>query len=217
MLTPLVYHQSLFFGLCLLQQHRSWAQMLQSRLILNEPSIIWFVIAAKKREKKTAALRRIRKPIEQLQKRLLTKWKFEGTADKDSQPSQLIVNHFSFEELHAIMCRNRGQVLGLFDEMSTFYGQLDLYKHSSTVDRKTLLTLNGGGSWARNYKSYSASMEKTAFNVTGFIQPAFVYEMLNEVPDADGLNDRQLFDFPPERDLLFNILKSQCQLTLQTF
>ena len=62
--------------------------------------------------------------------------------------------------------------------------------------------LNGGGSWARNFKSYHANMEKTAFNVTGFIQPAFVYEMLNLVPDADGLNDRQLFDFPPERELL---------------
>ena len=33
-------------------------------------------------------------------------------------------------------------------------------------------------------------MEKTAFNVTGFIQPAFVYEVLNHVPDADGWNDR---------------------------
>ena len=52
----------------------------------------------------------------------------------------------------------------------------------------------------------SANMDKTAFNVTGFIQPAFVYEMLNQVPDADGLNDRQLFDFPPERELLLDEL-----------
>ena len=72
--------------------------------------------------------------------------------------------------MHAIMCRNRSQVLGCFDEN----GQLDLYKHSPNVDHKTLLTLNGGGPWARNFKSYSADMEKTAFNVTGFIQPAFV-------------------------------------------
>lgn len=33
-----------------------------------EPSIIWFVIAARKGEKKTAALKRIRKPIEEVQK-----------------------------------------------------------------------------------------------------------------------------------------------------
>ena len=45
---------------------------------------------------------------------------------------------------------------------------------------------------ARNFKSYSAHIDKAAFNVTGLIQLAFVYEMLNLVPDADGLNDRQL-------------------------
>ena len=86
---------------------------------------------------------------------------------------------------------------GLFDKMSSFYGQLDLYKHLSTVDRKTLFILNGGGSWTRNFKSYSANVEKTAFSVTGFIQPTFVYEMLNLVPDADSLHNRQLLDFPP--------------------
>ena len=49
-------------------------------------------------------------------------------------------------------------------------------------------------------------MEKTAFNVTGFIQTAFVYEMLNLTPDADGLNDRQLVDFPPEREMFLDEL-----------
>jgi len=171
-----------------------------------EPSITWFVIAARKGEKKTAALKRIRKPIEELQKKLQLEWKEDSTGTKPATPPQLIVDHFSFEELHSIMCRNQSKVLGCFDEMSSFYGQLDLYKHSSTVDRKTLLTLNGGGSWARNFKSYSANMEKTAFNVTGFIQPAFVYEMLNIAPDADGLNDRQLVDFPPEREMLLDEL-----------
>ena len=32
----------------------------------QEPSILWFIIAARKGEKKTAALVRIRKPIEEL-------------------------------------------------------------------------------------------------------------------------------------------------------
>ena len=43
-------------------------------------------------------------------------------------------------------------------------------KHLSAVDRKTLPTLKRGwGSWARNFKSYSANniIEKTTFNVTG--------------------------------------------------
>jgi len=37
-------------------------------------------------------------------------------------------------------------------------------------------------------------------------QPAFVYELLNIAPDADGLNDRQLVDFPPEREMLLDEL-----------
>ena len=36
-----------------------------------EPSILWFVIAARKGEKKTAALKRLKKPIEELQKDLV--------------------------------------------------------------------------------------------------------------------------------------------------
>lgn len=61
-----------------------------------------------------------------------------------------------------------------------------------------------GGSWARNFKSYIANMDKT---VTEFIQPAFVYEMLNLVLDANGLSDRQLFNFPPERELFLDDLE----------
>ena len=173
----------------------------------QEPSILWFIIAARKGEKKTAALKRIRKPIEELETDLRLEWQQNTDQSKPSVPPQLIVDYFSFEELHSILARNNGQVLGCFDEMSSFYGQLDLFKHmGSTIDRKTLLTLNGGGSWSRNFKNYSATVEKTAFNITGFIQPAFVHQMLHS-SDHDGMNDRQLFDFPPERDVFLDQLK----------
>ena len=173
----------------------------------QEPSILWFIIAARKGEKKTAALKRIRKPIEELETELRLEWQQNTDQSKPSVPPQLIVDYFSFEELHSILARNNGQVLGCFDEMSSFYGQLDLFKHmGSTIDRKTLLTLNGGGSWSRNFKNYSATVEKTAFNITGFIQPAFVHQMLHS-SDHDGMNDRQLFDFPPERDVFLDQLK----------
>ena len=171
-----------------------------------EPAIMWFVVAARKGEKKTAALRRIRKPIEELEKEIGKEWVANEPDDKSTCP-QLIVDHFSFEELHSIMSRSNGQVLGCFDEMCSFYGQLDLYKHSSTMDRNTLLTLNGGGPWTRNFKSYTGSIPKTAFNVTGFIQPAFVFDMLHSGNDVDGLNDRQLFDFPPEREMKLDELQ----------
>lgn len=135
----------------------------------TEPAILWFVIAAKKGEKKTAALKRLRNPIEEIQKQFQQEWlESRDAASKLESPPQLIIDHFSFEELHSVMKRNGGQVLGIFDEMSSLYSQLDLFKHSnSTLDRKTLITLNGGGAWSRNYRSYSGVIEKTAFNITG--------------------------------------------------
>ena len=169
-----------------------------------EPAIIWLVVAARKGEKKTAALRHIRKPIEKIEEDLRSKWQSQDAEDRSVTPPQLIVDHFSFEELHTLMMKNDFKILGMFDELSCFYGLLDLYKHSSTVDRKTLLTLNGGGPWVRNFRSYSGHMD---CNVTGFIQPTYIYDMLKKAPDADGLNDRQLFDFPPERELFQEELK----------
>ena len=117
-------------------------------------------------------------------------------SSSNTTPPQLCIDNFSFEELHSVMKRNGSQILGLFDEMSTMYSQLVLYKQSGSVmDRKTLITHNGGSSWSRNYKTYTASMKQTAFNMSGFIQPSFVERMLSE--DADGFNDRQFFVFPP--------------------
>ena len=144
---------------------------------------------AKKGEKKTAALKRVRKPIEELEKEVREQWRMQPGSDRSTPPPQLIVDYFSFEELHSVLSRNKGQVLGAFDEMSSFYGQLDLFKHTgSTLDRKTLLSLNSGASWCRNFRNYSGTIEKTAFNVTGFIQPAFAMQMLHS-SDHDGLND----------------------------
>ena len=42
--------------------------------------------------------------------------------------SRLIVDSFSFEEVHSILALNNGQVIGCFDEMSSFYGQLDFFE-----------------------------------------------------------------------------------------
>ena len=73
-----------------------------------------------------AALKRIRKRIEELETELRLEWQQNTDQSKPSVPPQLIVDYFSFEELHSILARNDGQVLGCFDEMSSFYGQLDL-------------------------------------------------------------------------------------------
>ena len=159
------------------------------------------------RVKKTAALRLLKKPLLDIEHREAELWQAnKDTNTKLDTPPQLIIDNFSFEELHHVMKRNGSQILGLFDEMSTLYAQLDLYKQSGSImDRKTLITLNGGSSWSRNYRNYSASMTKTAFNIFGFIQPTLVEKMLLS-DDADGFNDRQLFAFPPQRDVFLKEL-----------
>ena len=173
----------------------------------NEPAIIWFIVAANKGQKKTAALRLLKKPLEDIEEVEAQAWYRKQKPSGNDTPPQLCIDNFSFEELHNVMKRNGSQILGLFDEMSTMYSQLDLYKQSGSVmDRKTLITLNGGSSWSRNYRNYTASMKQTAFNMSGFIQPSFVEKMLLS-DDADGFNDRQLFVFPPQRDVFLNDLK----------
>lgn len=120
-----------------------------------------------------------------------------------------MVQHFSMEALHHTMLNNGCQILGLYDEMSIMYGQLDAYKRSgSTLDRSTLLGLYNGGSWARNFKNQSglSKMQKTAFNMSGFIQPASIISKLSKC-ETDGFSDRQLFDCPPEVDYKYDDLK----------
>ena len=98
-----------------------------------EPSILWLVVAARKGEKKTAALKVIRRPFEKIQNEMIEEWKTDISEDKSQTPPQLLVNNFSFEELHCILKRNGNKVLGMFDEMSSFYAQLDLFKHTGCV------------------------------------------------------------------------------------
>ncbi len=166
---------------------------------------MWFVVARK--GEKTAALKRLRKTIEEIESQLRSEWQEDVTSSKPTLPPQICIDHFSFEELHSVMKRNSCRIPGFFDEMSSLYGQLDLIKHTgSTVNRKTLITLNGGEQWARNFRSYSGTLPKTCFNITELSQPAFVEHML-QADDADGFNDRQLFNFPPEGDVHFDELK----------
>lgn len=83
----------------------------------------------------------------------------KGGETSDTDPPQL-VQQFSMEALHQVMMRNRNQVLGLYDEMSVMYGQLDAYKHSrSTLDHSTLLDLYNGGSWSRNFQNRATSIK----------------------------------------------------------
>ena len=108
-------------------------------------------------------------------------------------------------------------MLTLYDEMTTFYGLLDLFKpNGSTNDRKTLLNLYNGSKWTRNFRSVQGKMATTCFNIAGFIQPFYVIELLHR-DDHDGFVDRQLFDLPAEMDFDFNDLQTEIPEDIPNF
>ena len=166
----------------------------------EEPSIVWFNVCARKGQKKTAGLNVVAKPVIEIEQELQQHFRASKDNAQDHELPRLMVNHFSFEKLHQVMSNNRNQILGAYDELTQFYNMLDQYKTNSTMDRKTLLALNGGGQWTRDFKNGSCTMENTCFNITGFIQPAYVVKMM-ALDDFDGFNDRQLFICPKERDV----------------
>ena len=149
-----------------------------------------------------------------------TKSLSDGDTTEQNEPPQLVVQQFSMEALHNIMAKNNSQILGMYDEMSVMYGQLDAYKHQgSRLDRSTLLDLYNGGSWSRNFKNKEQStckMQETCFNMCGFIQPSFIVSMLQS-SDPDAFNDRQFFVCPKEVEFKYGQLKVPMDPTIPKF
>ena len=140
-------------------------------------------------EKKTPACTRLMKPIFDIQEHLKT---------SEETKRQLIIDQFSFEELHSVLSNNGGQVMGLYDELESYWQSLDVYKPAGcSVDRKTFLKLYNGYSWERSYRSVKGFLPRTCLNIGGFIQPQFILNLLND-NDPDGFTDRHLILCPRE-------------------
>ena len=72
-----------------------------------------------------------------------------------------------------------------YDELTQFYNMLDHYKTNSTMGRKTLLALNGGVQWTRDFKNGSVTMDSTCLSQDDF----------------DCFNDQPLYVCPAERNI----------------
>ena len=142
-----------------------------TRVVLNdhwrEPLIIWSVVLADKGQKKSPALHRFIKPIQELEEDMKQPAQDNGTpeegADEETSSPQIYIEHFSMEELHYTLKRNGGRVVGLYDEISLLYEQLDKYKNGNS-DRKTLLSLINGSPWRRNFRSSNSVILNTCFD-----------------------------------------------------
>ena len=120
------------------------------------------------------ALNVLARPVREIKQDLQNDFKQDNPEAQDRDLPCLLVDHFSFEKLHQVMSQNNNKVLGAYDQLTQFYNMLDHDKTNSTMDRKTLLALNGGAQWTRDFKNGSATMDSTCPNITGFIQPAII-------------------------------------------
>ena len=66
----------------------------------KEPAILWFIIAANKGQKKTAALRLLKKPLQEIEEKEAGTWFTCHGNEQNDSPPQISIDNFSFEECH---------------------------------------------------------------------------------------------------------------------
>ena len=112
-----------------------------------EPTLLWIAICMPTGSGKT--------PLHSYLTNLLSKV-FEKV--KDSQSSQTksdatwLLDEASFEKMGAIMSANDNKLLGLYDELSTFLSQMNVYRGKGLCDSHDLamfLSLYNAKSWSR--------------------------------------------------------------------
>ncbi|XP_033099931.1 uncharacterized protein LOC117103491 [Anneissia japonica] len=196
--------------------------VVQIRPSWSEPPIIWTILAARKGEKKSAALKLIIDALTMVAKQESdtpesTPNDKTTPSDKSKQEKVLFMTNtqFTFHKLHEVMKENRGEALLVYDEIASLYEQLEHGANGSQSDRKILLSLNGGDAWSRaSQNSGHQAMAKTMFNYTGFMQPTIAIHMLNQF-DFDGFNDRHMAILCVKRKLvLFKDMRQPDEDTL---
>ena len=125
------------------------------------------------------------------------------------------VEESSFKKMGALMANNDGALLGLYDELSSFLTQINLYGSkgiSDSHDMATFLMLYNGHPWAcrtgrSHYVTYPCAcvicicwyqilfclvtghanfhMERTALTVGGFTQPSVARTIIEQVTGAE--------------------------------
>ena len=123
----------------------------------------------------------------------------------------------SFEMMGYLMSKNNGKLLGLYDELSTYLAQINVYRGKGLCeshDLATFLSLYNGKSWNRDtgMSIYNSSiiiqfvsvsgeanfhMPKTGLTVGGFTQPSVAITLV-ELPQSSekGLVQRFLWILP---------------------
>ena len=105
----------------------------------------------------------------------------------------------TLDGLAAKMAENKGSVIAINDEFSTFMEGIDSGKNQSS-DKSRILTLFGGSSWSKKTKtSGSFNFSSTHFNLLSTTQPDFLVQFArNKLHQSDGFFPRFLLACPSE-------------------
>ena len=117
------------------------------------------------------------------------------------------------------MTRNKGRILGLYDELSSFLAQVNIYRGRAIIDSHDLgqfLSLYNGKTWSRETgmvivitigavviiiylvtRDANFLMERTALTVGGLTQPTVARSLIELLSCVEkGLTQRFLWIFP---------------------
>lgn len=175
-----------------------------------EPAIIWIVISMPTGSGKTPLYNFLTSILRQVRSKL-----------KKETSHQWLLDEASFEKMGDLMATNNAKLLGLYDELSSFWAQINVYRGKGLCeshDLSTFLSLYTGKSWTRATGMYhlgqwsccstghvyvvvsgdaNFTMDKTALTVGGFTQPSVSRSVIELPASVDkGFAQRFLWIFP---------------------
>ena len=112
-----------------------------------EPDIVWLTVGMPTGSGKSSVFKYLLKLVNLVRKYLKI---------SDGSPSWH-VDVATFEKMGALMDDNDGRLLGIYDEMTTFLTQINLYKsrdHTDSHDVAVFLQLYNGHPWSRKTGKY---------------------------------------------------------------
>ena len=169
----------------------------------TESARIWVAVVGDPSARKTAILAAASAPLKREDRRryqdfLSKKAFFEALSKEDQKisrkpaPVRILVNDTSVEAAQEIFKTSTEGVLGLYDELSGWFGSMDRYGQSghAMADRSFWLqTYNGGSYIYDRIGRGSADLQNISMTLLGGIQPDLMRKVANACSD-DGLIQR---------------------------
>ena len=107
-----------------------------------EPILLWISICMPTGSGKSSLCKQLRMLVDKAHEKI-------GEEESDSS---WFADDQSFEKMGALMHENHAKLLGLYDELSMFLSQMNVFRNKGVTDSHEVavfLQLYGGSSWAR--------------------------------------------------------------------